>query len=70
MRLLKFASILLFASSALFASDGASSRPYLALGDSVSFGFITNAGFEYVNRENFIAFPNYVITRIDLVIDW
>jgi lysophospholipase L1-like esterase len=60
MRLLKFASILLFASSALFASDGASARPYLALGDSVSFGFITNAGFEYVNPENFVAFPNYV----------
>ena len=60
MRLLQFASILLFASSALLASDGASARPYLALGDSVSFGFITNAGFEYVNPENFVAFPNYV----------
>jgi lysophospholipase L1-like esterase len=60
MRLLKFASILLFAGSALFASDAASARPYLALGDSVSFGFITNAGFEYVNPENFVAFPNYV----------
>jgi lysophospholipase L1-like esterase len=59
MRLL-FASILLLASSALFASDGASARPYLALGDSVSFGFITNAGFEYVNPENFVAFPDYV----------
>ena len=60
MRLLKFAPILLFASSALFASNGTSVRPYLALGDSVSFGFITNAGFEYVNPENFVAFPNYV----------
>jgi lysophospholipase L1-like esterase len=60
MRLLKFASILLFASSVLFASDGASARPYLALGDSVSFGFITNAGFEYVNPENFVGFPDYV----------
>ena len=60
MRLLQFASILLFASSALFASDDTSARPYLALGDSVSFGFITNAGFEYVNPENFVAFPDYV----------
>jgi lysophospholipase L1-like esterase len=60
MRLVKFASILLFASSVLFASDGASARPYLALGDSVSFGFITNAGFEYVNPENFVGFPDYV----------
>jgi len=60
MQLLQFASILLFASSALFAADGASARPYLALGDSVSFGFITNAGFEYVNPENFVGFPDYV----------
>ena len=60
MRLLQFASILLFASSALFAADGTSARPYLALGDSVSFGFITNAGFEYVNPENFVGFPDYV----------
>ena len=59
MRLFQFASILLFASSALFAGDGASARPYLALGDSISFGFIANAGFEYVNPENFVGFPDY-----------
>jgi hypothetical protein len=63
MRLLGFASLLLILSSsvALFAADSAAAgRPYLALGDSVSFGFITNAGFEYVNPENFIGFPDYV----------
>ena len=60
MRLLQLASILLLASSALFAADGASARPYLALGDSVSFGFITDAGFEYANAENFVGFPDYV----------
>ena len=62
MRLLGFASILLIFSSsiALFAADSAVGRPYLALGDSVTFGFITNAGFEYVNPENFIGFPDYV----------
>ena len=62
MRLSGFASILLILSSsvALFAADSAAGRPYLALGDSVSFGFITNAGFEYVNPENFIGFPDYV----------
>ena len=64
MQLLQFASILLFASSALFAADGASARPYLALGDSVSFGFITNAGFEYVNPENFVGFPDYVVQAL------
>jgi lysophospholipase L1-like esterase len=62
MRLLRFASLLLILlnSVALFAADSAVGRPYLALGDSVSFGFITNAGFEYVNPENFIGFPDYV----------
>jgi lysophospholipase L1-like esterase len=62
MRLLGFASVLLILSSsvALFAADSAAGRAYLALGDSVSFGFITNAGFEYVNPENFIGFPDYV----------
>ena len=34
-------------------------RPYLALGDSVVFGFINNVGFEYVNPANFIGFPDY-----------
>jgi lysophospholipase L1-like esterase len=68
MRLLRFASILLILSSplALFAADDAPGRPYLALGDSVSFGFITNAGFEYVNPENFIGFPDYVGQAIKL----
>jgi hypothetical protein len=57
MRLFQFASILLFASSSLFAADGASARLYLALGDSVRFGFIANAGFEYLNPQNFVGFP-------------
>ncbi len=35
-------------------------HPYLALGDSVSFGYITQAGFEYRNPDNFIGFPEYV----------
>jgi len=62
MSLLRFAPILLMLSSslALFGADDAGPRPYLALGDSVSFGFITDAGFEYVNPENFIGFPDYV----------
>ena len=62
MRLFRFASLLSILSSsvALLAADGAAGRPYLALGDSVSFGFITSAGFEYVNPDNFIGFPDYV----------
>jgi lysophospholipase L1-like esterase len=33
---------------------------YLALGDSVVFGFITQAGFEYGNPNNFVGYPDYV----------
>lgn len=53
---------LLFALTTLTASlsaQGASQARYLALGDSVTFGFINNAGFEYVNADNFIGFPTY-----------
>jgi lysophospholipase L1-like esterase len=40
---------------------GQTTRPaYLALGDSVVFGFIAQAGNEYGNPENFIGFPDYV----------
>ncbi|HEY8815848.1 MAG TPA: GDSL-type esterase/lipase family protein [Candidatus Dormibacteraeota bacterium] len=33
---------------------------YLALGDSVVFGYITKAGFEYANAHNFVGYPDYV----------
>ncbi len=42
------------------ASGAAPGRPYLALGDSVSFGYITQAGYQYRNADNFIGFPTYV----------
>jgi lysophospholipase L1-like esterase len=32
----------------------------LALGDSVAFGYITRAGFQYVNPDNFIGYPQYL----------
>ncbi len=63
MRASRLAAIFVFilaSVTALLAADGASKRPYLALGDSVSFGFITQAGFEYVDPDNFIGFPTYV----------
>jgi lysophospholipase L1-like esterase len=40
--------------------QGDPGRPYLALGDSVTFGYITQAGFEYRNADNFIGLPSYV----------
>jgi lysophospholipase L1-like esterase len=50
--------------AALLLTGGSSQadpgHPYLALGDSVSFGYITQAGFEYRNPDNFIGFPDYV----------
>jgi hypothetical protein len=51
-------SLVVIASAAIHAE--AQHRPYLALGDSVPFGFITQAGFEYLNADNFIGFPNYI----------
>ena len=64
----RFAPILFILSTAtaLLAADRAPGRQYLALGDSVSFGFITQAGFEYVNPDNFIGFPSYVGQAIKL----
>src|SRR5713226_857578 len=38
----------------------AENLPYLALGDSVVFGYITQAGFEYSNPANFVGYPDYV----------
>jgi len=35
-------------------------QSYLALGDSVVFGYITKAGFEYANPHNFVGYPDYV----------
>ena len=54
----------LAAAVALLVGGGASQadpgHPYLALGDSVSFGYITQAGFQYRNPDNFVGFPAYV----------
>jgi lysophospholipase L1-like esterase len=50
--------LVVVAASAAMPSEP-SPRLYLALGDSVVFGFINNAGFEYVNPANFIGFPDY-----------
>lgn len=58
--------LVLSSSTALRAADDEIGRPYLALGDSISFGFIANAGFEYLNPNNFIGFPNYVGQELEL----
>lgn len=45
--------------ASLAGSAQAQAAPYLALGDSVNFGFIFQAGFEYVNPHNFLGYPSY-----------
>jgi lysophospholipase L1-like esterase len=57
--------LLVVAASAAMPSES-SPRPYLALGDSVVFGFINNAGFAYVNPANFIGFPDYAARALRL----
>ncbi len=47
-------------SASLTIPAEAQHRPYLALGDSVPFGFITRAGFEYLNADIVIGFPKYI----------
>ncbi len=42
------------------ASDSEQEGTTLALGDSVAFGYITRAGFQYVNPNNFVAYPQYL----------
>ena len=41
------------------AENESSGASYLALGDSVVFGFISGDGFAYVNPNNFIGYPDY-----------
>lgn len=56
------------AATAAWAEDNheGAHRRYLALGDSVVFGFITQAGFEYGNPDNFVGYPDYVARTLDL----
>ena len=42
-------------------------HPYLALGDSVVFGYITQAGFAYGNPDNFVGYPDYVGPELGLL---
>jgi lysophospholipase L1-like esterase len=59
------AAALLLSASA--APAGANEGPsYLALGDSVPFGFITQAGFEYGNADNFVGYPAYAGHALNL----
>jgi lysophospholipase L1-like esterase len=55
------------ASVAAWADDDRDGhKPYLALGDSVVFGYITQAGFEYGNPDNFVGYPDYAARSLRL----
>lgn len=46
-------------------------HPYLALGDSVAYGYVTSAGYEYVNPTNFVSYSedlsaNFHLTPVNL----
>jgi lysophospholipase L1-like esterase len=45
---------------------GAQAAEYLALGDSVAFGYIRDAGPAYVNADNFVGYPDYVAGTLGL----
>ena len=67
LRLTAFLSLVLmmFAVGSAVADEGRDA-PGLALGDSVVFGYITQAGHAYVNASNFIGSPEYVEGMLDL----
>jgi len=66
-RLTSFLSLVLMACSmgSVAAEEHEDARA-LALGDSLVFGFITQAGHEYVNASNFIGSPEYLAGMLDL----
>lgn len=65
-------SILLLTMAVMIGSaraDNGAGNNYLALGDSVTFGFIDNAGFEYLYPTNFVSYTDYVgiASKVDVV---
>lgn len=60
LRILLVSFLVLSLSVGLDAAEAVPGHPYLALGDSITFGFIANAGFAYLNPANFIGFPDYL----------
>lgn len=48
------------------SSQAAAGRLYLALGDSVTFGYSTGAGYEYLNPHNFAGYPGDVAEALGM----
>jgi lysophospholipase L1-like esterase len=62
-----FLVIALFALGSASAKDpNGGSNDYLALGDSVAFGYIDEAGYEYFYPTNFVAYADYTSSALGL----
>ena len=60
-------AIVLFATGSASATEPAgSSNDYLALGDSVVFGYIDQAGYEYFYPENFVGYADWTSLTLSL----
>lgn len=58
--------VALFALGSASAKDPAGSSPYLALGDSIVFAFIDQAGYEYYNPTNFVGYADWTGLAVSL----
>jgi lysophospholipase L1-like esterase len=67
--LLALMTLLAVVTAAAEERGGERRTRYLALGDSVAFGFIAQAGFAYGNPDNFVGYPDYAARMLhsDLV---
>lgn len=52
--------------SGIAAANDRDDALVLALGDSVTFGFITQDGYAYVNPDNFVGYPHYLAHMLRL----
>lgn len=50
-------------------ADNGGGNNYLALGDSVTFGYIDNAGYEYLYPTNFVGYADYlgIASKLDVI---
>jgi lysophospholipase L1-like esterase len=66
-RIMSLFVVALFALGLASAKEPVGTSPdYLGLGDSVPFGFISQAGFEYVNAQNFVGYPDWLAIELGL----
>ena len=66
-RIMSLLFVALIALGLASATEPVGTSPdYLGLGDSVPFGFISQAGFEYVNAQNFVGYPDWLAIGLSL----